>query len=49
MGRLFDPQYESVRILTCDVTGNKHRAIDAARVILEDASSPTTRKYQEKL
>ena len=49
MGRLFDPLYESVCLLTYGVTENRHRAMDDVPLILEDASSPTTRKYQEKL
>lgn len=43
---LYDPYYESVQILKSD---NSLSEKDQIRTILEDANSPVTRKYQEKM
>lgn len=46
----FYPLAESVELLVCDVPDTeRRRALRDARHILEDAASPTTRKFQEKL
>ena len=47
----FDPLMESVNLMIGEVTSpvERMRASKGARMILEDADSPITRKHQEKL
>lgn len=50
MGRYFDPLYQSACLLVSEVAEpEKWRALEDARLILEDTASPITRKHQEKL